>query len=78
MGEHSGVPEANFSSLIGSWILSGDFICDVHPNISCCDGEYTSCCKTTGDVANTTTYGNIVGRKGSVNRDVPLVVSINP
>lgn len=29
-----------------------------HPDVPCCDGEYTSCCKP-GDSVNITTYANV-------------------
>lgn len=44
-------------------------VSDEHPNIPCCDGEYTSCCKSTDD-ANVTTFGVVVGRKGALGQHV--------
>ncbi|KAI3510467.1 hypothetical protein L1887_17483 [Cichorium endivia] len=38
----------------------------------CCNIVVKSCCGT-GDVANIPTYGKVVGRKGTVGRNVPFV-----
>lgn len=49
---------------------------DVHPNVPCCDGEYTSCCKT-GDVVNITTFANVTTFAKVVGRRLLFQMLIN-
>lgn len=45
--------------------------------IPCCDGEYTSCCKS-GDDVNVTTFAKVTGRKGAADKNtVPVVEIVN-